>query len=940
MHNVHRQGHSAILGNNGTTHLIGGYGKVAPDVQAITTKRLLAPLTLDLLPKKDGEVEQAVDFNYIPTTTNTTTTKNNNTTQFYPTATTSQHYIHQPIPREHHHQQAVTTPQLPLFLYFYFASLLNQQRQQQPQQPVQNTISTSAPLTTPTFSMLYGGRLSPTTILDDMWLCCHELNTWVQVLPPNTISFSTQDGGALIPFQSMLCSVPMYTTSAQGENQHVVEVMGYAHVLLVGQKVYQVEITNPTQLTTTEIKPTFTITQQLTPQDYPTFYYPVGSGAGAAAAAQQQQEQQAQFSSFETLAASLQNVAPALNNMTCAPINTDLFTDIAEDTAQRGVQWPIARYKGAMTSRGGKLYLHGGRSGFATNWDKKKTTTTTTGTMSSTKERSLTFVRVDQDTINDEEDNDFILQEAIWPLSAFPLHHHKVQLEAEQRASGVAKAEQNKQAEEQQPEQQESEQSEQSEQKQQQLPEFQSLVPPKDALIVDTTEPYFTSLLLNDLWVLDVQQYPFVWSRVDQCFDNNEDNILPSHRYSHAAVVVDYPTTNAEGVDVVELFLVISGGLVLKSVPHDELPSGLPPNTTALSSHHQSLVPSSSLFFINITQIQDGVIQYENEQENEQNNNNTNNNNINNHNNNNNNTKYNAYYYIPSLLPYAMTTYNDTTMSVELSLPNTLHVDNRHFDIYGHTLHGLTPPPTNTNTTSCDEQIICTLVSIGGTSHTCLAGASVMSLDLTREFFKDMIAQHNDVEDITTQLQWTPCCKPVIGALFLRHTSTVLSTKKQEEEQQEIEQKQEQQQQITTQYNILIAGGGALCFSFGSYTSPAFLLQLTITTRSKQEQQSENQQQNQQKQLNNPPSAAGIIMSLLLTTTIPLPPPEQVLNKYGKPKQQQKNHDKYKLFKPADEKSLTVGVEQKCTICGEVFASKNKLFKHITITGHKLPAAQ
>eukprot|EP00461_Guttulinopsis_vulgaris_P006916 UN06956 len=120
---------------------------------------------------------------------------------------------------------------------------------------------------------------------------------------------------------------------------------------------------------------------------------------------------------------------------------------------------------------------------------------------------------------------------------------------------------------------------------------------------------------------------------------------------------------------------------------------------------------------------------------------------------------------------------------------------------------------------------IATLLSIGGTSHTCLAAASVMGLKLTTQFFEEMITNYTNLSNITTQLQWVPYCKPVQDALFIRHSATLLlqpSTTTDTDQNNNNDNNQKQQQQRT----ILVLGGGALCFSFGAYNSLSFALTL------------------------------------------------------------------------------------------------------------------
>jgi hypothetical protein len=232
------------------------------------------------------------------------------------------------------------------------------------------------------------------------------------------------------------------------------------------------------------------------------------------------------------------------------------------------------------------------------------------------------------------------------------------------------------------------------------------------------------------------------------------------------------------------------------------------------------------------------------------------------------------------------------------------------------------------------------LITIGGTSHTCLAAASVIALELSLENIDRLSKmEHIGQERLDNSQQyqdnvevfWTPIHKPIENALFMKHSANILPSK-------------DSNSNCVT--NIIVLGGGALCFSFGTYYSPAMQISITFEPTITQSYSPLTSLSTLIKEVN-----------LVSLTPMSVESQEQVkranVQKTAQAAGQQINHPKHinrqKQQQQQQQQQRVIrdnhsvqdisknikGVPQQCSVCGEEFVSKNQLHKHITISGHK-----
>jgi hypothetical protein len=184
---IYRSGHatSCFVSPNGQTGVQyhGGNGKIAPDIVSATTTRLFSPVSAIYIPELSPipHNEQQPEM-VSPIETNQPLLQYS---YKHPLSLTSipqtlpdlfQDFVpYTPITREHSVAHTISTPQIPALLYLFVLNSLKYHYQDNFDNPQGlDTI----------FSVLYGGRQSPSVPLSDLWLHYRLEDLWIQCLQP------------------------------------------------------------------------------------------------------------------------------------------------------------------------------------------------------------------------------------------------------------------------------------------------------------------------------------------------------------------------------------------------------------------------------------------------------------------------------------------------------------------------------------------------------------------------------------------------------------------------------------------------------------------------------------------------------------------------------------------------------------------------------------
>lgn len=869
---LYRFGHSAVpfTNQNGTNgvSLFSGHGKIAPDVQSATTQRIHAPLTTFLTdfegPRGDYNfnLEQSHSSEKTPEQL-----QSSNLTQSAPTPQPTLNYQyqqpkqhiqrtkvfnkllenatnqtddaanlkitekHQPVPREHAITHQLSAIQLPTLLYQHVATQFNNKKQHlnsQQQTPQSTPTSETQPALNITgfdavnqdFCVMYGGRQSPTSILNDLWLFSLTLDLWIQVLPQPTvinglsnINISPNpddDSNPIIShFQMLLFSLPSTDSQPQQSSK-------YDHYICIDNDIYSVDLF-PTHFETPKIQiiTNVTSTFTMTPPS------PLESSS----------------------------------QLTIIPTSSPILS-VPTNSPQ-----PLPRYKTASTVHQSILFIHGGRSGFAQNYIRKQTVENAQSILDF--QNNVSKVENFDFDIQDVVGDDAFTIESILPLT------QKVNLPADQSQSEPTTP-------------------------------STPITPSPTSSPSTLPDPTYVSLILNDLWAINFNMFPYTWTRLDTFFAT-ANQTLPSHRFAHAAQILEL---NQSGSESTTLHLVIHGGLRLNTVDSTYHIN----NKNTSSSYHKALIASPTLFFFSLSPFlpilaaplsrRPQLISTLNT------------------------ANLRTAHVVPTLL---LSKPHHTDKSDQILLPEFIQTGQRPYDIYGHQL------------ISVKHQSKVTFMAIGGTSHACLAGASIMALDIPLNYHPcdvDLEQSNDDEQQQNTKLYWTPIHDPIEDVLFIRHTATILNNSL-----LQLSNKQKT--------DIAILGGGALCFSFGSFYCPSVLISVidhiqsgTVATEADQVDETQQQVEQFTTQHQSPYSQyTSLSASAKIFNLNHIPhishstaEAESQKNKKKGAKQQVPLRDNHTTM---DVSKNIVGVPQVCVVCGLDFDSKNKLFKHISITGHK-----
>lgn len=385
----------------------------------------------------------------------------------------------------------------------------------------------------------------------------------------------------------------------------------------------------------------------------------------------------------------------------------------------------------------------------------------------------------------------------------------------------------------------------------------------------------FATTLMYDLWCIDFSSFPFVWQRLDT-LTNAQQDILPSARYSHSGAAM---TISHDQYQSIKQY----AHDIPESTPNQNQPDNNDDNNNDLFFFlFGGLVLSNNILSNNMSSV--GTLFP---------------------------SASLFAFNISALLRKATTSAGDGSLqqpscfAFQPTLAPTQYCQSvdentqykRPLDVFGHHLIAIQHPTTPL------------LICIGGHSNADPSQCAVHILH-----FDSPSASHKCANDEThySPLTWYNVVE-MRQSVFSQCTATLINSSC----------VAPGQSPSTSDSHIAILGGGALCFSFGKFFNSSYVISIPYQGSLSERLQNLSLEQS---------------TSSLHVTTTQQQQLETLLGTKKAPKQQFRNPNKTIMSPEEKQTKNTKGVAQICSVCQESFPSKNKLFHHISITGHKLVA--